>query len=59
MYYKRETNLKSTQNKIDSSENSIAYAYLRIVRIVRIHFFMKTRYAHGFLYLFHLFQYKQ
>ena len=39
----------------DRSKNSITYAYRRIVRIVRIRFFMKTRYAHAFLYLFHFF----
>ena len=39
----------------DRSENSRTNAYQRIVRIVRIHFFMKTRYACVFLYSFHYF----
>ena len=39
----------------DRSENSITYAYRRIVRIVRIHFFMKTRYA---MYSYTIFKFR-
>ena len=44
--------------KQDRSEISITYAYRRIVRIVRIVIFMKTRYAQYATYSYTIFKFR-